>query len=189
MKKNLKPASVFYPLPVLIIATYDKDLNPNAMNAAWGGIHDTNEIVICLAPDHKTTENIKLHKEFTVSFGVKELVTECDYLGLASGNKVSDKIAHAGLHTVKSENVKAPVITEFPLTLELKAKSIDEIEGSTFVVGSIVNILADDSILDSNGKIDYTKAHFISYEPSKHLYVEMGEACGNAFKDGVKLMK
>ena len=181
MRKNFGVKPWFYPLPVLIIATYDENGKADAMNAAWGGLYDANKIELCLSMNHKTTKNIQLKKEFTVSFGDAEHVTACDYVGIASGNDTPDKMERAGFTTVKSEFVDAPVINELPLVLECKFVRFTE-EGN--VIGEIININADEKILNADGNIDVTKLRPIAYEPVKNEYYVMGEKVGNAFQDG-----
>ncbi len=184
MRKNFGSNTWLYPLPVLIIGTYDEDNHPNAMNAAWGGIYDTNEVIICLSEDHKTTKNILLKKAFTVSFADKEHVAECDYLGLVSGNTEKDKLAKAHFHTTKSEFVDAPIIDELPMTLECEL--IKQTEDGN-VIGKIVNISADEKILDSDNKIDVHKLQPISFDPCRNEYCVVGETVGKAFSDGKKI--
>ena len=186
MRKNFGPQSWLYPMPVLIIGTYDKDGNPNIMNAAWGGMHDTNQIGVCIDPSHKTAENLQLNKCFTVSVGVAKYVTECDFVGIVSGNKDADKFAKTRFHAEKSQYVNAPVICELPMTLECRLVSYDSSAGCA--VGDIVNISADDSILDESGKIDPDKFTPICYDPVNHTYRELGKIVGKAFNDGKKLM-
>ncbi|MGI6233460.1 MAG: flavin reductase family protein, partial [Prevotella sp.] len=169
MKKNLGDKIVFAPQPVLIIATYDENGNPNAMNAAWGGQISFHEIELNLSP-HKTTENLNVKKAFTVSFADKNHVKEADYFGLVSGHKVPDKIDKAGMHTVKSEHVDAPVIEEFPLTLECEVTAITPLGRDVQVKARVVNVLADESILDENGKVDLDKLQPLVYDPSYRVY-------------------
>ncbi len=187
MKRRLGVQTLFYPLPVLLIATYDSEGNPNCMNAAWGGIHDTYEVNICLASDHKTVSNILSKKAFTISFADKAHVKEADYFGIASGNDCLNKIEKSGLTVSKSETVDAPVLNELPITLECTVKSIMQDDNdTTFVVGTIKNVLVDDSVMDDKMKIDYTKFVPISYNPDTNSYHEMGGVVGIAFKDGMK---
>ena len=120
MRKNFGKQTWFYPMPVLIVAAYDEKGNANAMNAAWGGIYDEKKVIVCLDESHKTTKNIKIKKAFTISFATAKYVKECDYLGIASGNTVANKIEKAGCHVHKSAYVNAPIIEEYPLTLECK---------------------------------------------------------------------
>ena len=103
MRKNFGAQTWLYPMPVLIIGTYDENGSPNVMNAAWGGIHDTNQIAVCIDPGHKTAENLQNRRCFTVSIGDAAHVTECDFVGIVSGNDVPDKAAKAGFSAVKAE--------------------------------------------------------------------------------------
>ena len=185
MRKNFGPAPAVYPMPVFIIGTYDENGIPNAMNAAWGGISEMNEISICVSADHKTTKNILLKKAFTVSMATADFVEECDYVGLRSGNSTPDKLSICGFHTEKSEFVDAPLIKELPMAIECKLKSYDE--ETCRLVGEIVNLCADESVLNSEGKIDVSKLRPITYDAANHKYVVLGEAVGNAFEDGNKL--
>lgn len=174
----------FYPLPVLIIGSYDEDGTPDAMNAAWGGLYDADKVVLCLSEGHKTTANIKSKGAFTVSFADAAHVTEADYVGLESANQVKDKIVKAGLHVSKSEYVDAPVIDEFPLTLDCELLKVSE-DGN--IIGKIVNVSADESILGEDGKIDSAKLQAISFDPVHNAYLKLSEKVGNAFQDGAKL--
>ena len=170
-----------YPMPVLIIATYDENGMPNAMNAAWGMISDVNEIIISMA-SHKTTKNLAVTGEFTVSFATEDTVIPCDYVGIISGNDVPDKFEKAGFHATKSEYVNAPLIVELPMALECRVKSYED----EILIGEIVNVNADESIL-TNGKIDMRKLKPIAYDPVGHTYVGMGATVGHAFSDGKQL--
>lgn len=187
--KNLGPKPMIYPMPVLILATYDKDGKPNAMNAAWGGIVETNQICISLSR-HKTTENIDLNHAFTVSIADVEHITACDYVGIVSAKDEPAKMEKAGFTVRKSEFVNAPVINELPLCLECELLRIDgEIDKDEMhYIGKIVNICADEKILDENGNVDLTKFHPIAYDPSGHGYYELGKKVGQAFSDGKKLI-
>ena len=186
MKKDFGKQTYMFPMPVLIIATYDEDGNPNAMNAAWGGIHDTNQIGICLSPEHKTSKNILARKAFTVSMADAKNVVPADYVGVVSANTVSNKIETAGWTVTKSAHVDAPVINELPMCLECTLVSYDEKSGC--MVGDIVNVSAEESVL-TDGKIDAVKVDPITYDPVSHKYMRLGEAVGTAFKDGLKLKK
>lgn len=184
MRKNFGAQTILYPMPVFIIATYNEDGTPNAMNVAWGGIHDTNQIGICIAPDHKTAKNILKRKCFTVSMADAAHVVPCDYVGIVSGNDVPDKLAKTGFTAIKSDFVDAPVIAELPMTLECRLISFDEKTGCT--VGEIINVNADEHILTA-GKIDPSKLRPITFDPVNHTYLELGGKAGDAFKDGLKL--
>ncbi len=182
-RKNFGAKPFLYPQPVMIIGTYDENGKPNAMNAAWGGICGANEIIIDLG-NHKTTENMKKTKAFTVSIADAAHVIACDYVGVESGSKVDDKMEKSGFTTVKSEFVNAPVINELPLTLECELKEI--INGSLYL-GEIKNVSADESILGDDGEVDLSQFTPITYDPIHHGYYALGEKVGDAFKDGLQL--
>ena len=175
-----------YPMPVFIIGTYGKDGIPNAMNAAWGGISEENEITICVSAEHKTTENFTARGAFTVSMATADFVNECDYVGIVSGNKVEDKLGKCGFTTVKSELVDAPIIVELPMCLECRVKSYDP--DSCRLVGEIVNVSAEESVL-TDGKIDPDKLRPITYDSANHTYRVIGEVVGKAFSDGLIFKK
>lgn len=183
--KNLGKKALLYPQPVLIIASYDKDHNPDAMNAAWGCVSDVSEVTLCLSKEHKTVSNILEKGCFTLSIGTKSLAVECDYFGLASGNQVKDKISHAHLTSEKSPNIDAPLIKEFSLTFECKLKSYDE--ESEIMKAEILNTFADEKILDENGKIDSDKLEAISYDPQGQCYVLVKGKVVAAFRSGKSL--
>ena len=185
MKKNFGPKTLCYPMPVFIIATYNADGTPNAMNAAWGGISEEKEISICVDSGHKTAENLIARGAFTVSMATAGYMTACDYVGLVSGNKEPDKFRKAGFHATRSEFVDAPLIDELPMALECKLLSYDS--ESCRLVGQIVNVCADESVLGENGKVDVAKLAPITYDPMNHHYLVLGEKAGQAFHDGVAL--
>ncbi len=168
-----------YPMPVLIVGTYDENGVPNAMNAAWGAITDMNEITISMS-EHKTTENLLQTGAFTVSIATEETVLPCDYVGVETATKVPDKFARAGFHATKSTYVDAPLIEELPMALECRVKRYED----EILVGEIVNVNADESIL-TDGKIDLSKFRPIIYDPANHDYVGLGKKVGNAFQDGI----
>ena len=185
MRKNFGVKTWLYPMPVFIVAAYDNNGNPNAMNAAWGGIYTDDMIGICLSEEHKTTQNILATRAFTVSMATADQVVACDYVGIVSGNKEPDKFHKAGFHATKSEFVNAPIIEELPMTVECELVSYDA--ETCFMVGKIVNVSADEKVLDTNGKIDLSKLRPITYDSCNHNYIELGAKVGNAFSDGKSL--
>ena len=178
---DLGAKPLLFPMPILIIGTYDENGVPDAMNAAWGMITDFDEITISLAP-HKTTENLAVTGAFTVSIATEDTLVACDYVGIVSANDVPDKFARAGFHATKSERVNAPLIDELPMALECKVKSYTD----DILVGQILNVAAEESVL-TDGKIDPKKLKPIAYDPANNTYLTLGDAVGNAFSDGLKL--
>ena len=185
MRKNFGAKAILYPMPVFIIATYNEDGTPNAMNAAWGGIAEETEIRICVDSGHKTAANLLARKAFTVSMATAEYAAACDYVGIVSGNKVPDKFERAGFHAVKSELVDAPIIRELPMTLECRVISYDE--DSCQLIGEIVNVSAEESYLNDKGEVDTMKLRPLLYDPMSHAYRVPGEIAARAFHVGMSL--
>ena len=185
MRKNFGAKAILYPMPVLIIGSYDENGVADAMNAAWGGISEETQISICVSENHKTTKNILGRGAFTVSMADRENVVAADYVGIVSANDVENKIEKAGWHIEKSENVDAPLFSELPMAVECKLVSYDE--ESCRLVGEIVNVCADERIIGEDGKIDLNKFSPITYDPVHHTYRTLGDVVGKAFSDGRKL--
>ncbi|MCI5578883.1 MAG: flavin reductase [Oscillospiraceae bacterium] len=179
MRKNLGVKPLLIPQPVMIIATYDENGKPNAMNAAWGGVCGSDEIMIELG-SHKTTDNIANTKAFTVSIANSAKAVECDYVGLVSGKEVPDKLEKAGFTVTKSEFVNAPVINELPLCLECELKEV--LPGNKYI-GKIKNVSLCECGF-SGDTPDITKIAPIVYDPLGHGYYKLGEKVGDAFKSG-----
>ncbi len=185
MRKNFGAKPWTYPQPVFILAAYGEDGTPDAMNAAWGGISADKELSMCISAGHKTTANILARKAFTVSMATVDQLVACDYVGIESGNQVPEKVSKAGWHTTPSEFVDAPLIDELPMAVECRLVSYDP--ESCRLVGEIVNVSADESVLDADGKIDPDKLQPIIFDPIHNAYRKLGEKAGNAFRDGAKL--
>lgn len=187
MRKNLGKKALIAPAPVFMMATYDENGNADVMNIAWGGQCGPAHIAFNLS-HHKSTENLEVKKEFTVSLATKNTELISDYFGVVSG-KDEDKIAKSGVHTHKSEFVDAPIIDEYPITMECKVVSMkqDELTHELRVVGEVVNLNVDESVLDENGNVDLGKAGLISFDGNAGAYREVGAIVGKAFSDGMQL--
>lgn len=175
MRKNFGAKPWTYPQPVFILASWDEDGTPDAMNAAWGGVSDDKELSFCISAEHKTTANILARGAFTVSMATADQMTACDYVGVVSGGKVKDKVARAGWHVTPSSFVDAPLIDELPMAVECR------------LVGEIVNVSADETVLDEAGRIDPAKLRPITFDPVHNVYRALGETVGRAFHDGLQL--
>ena len=176
----------FAPLPVLIIGTYNANGTPNAMNAAWGGQVGMGQISVSLSASHKTTENIRLNKEFTVAYATAEQIVACDYVGIVSGNKDENKLEKCGFTVTKSEKVNAPVIDQLPVTIECRVIDIQDEFGETRVVAEMVGLKADENVL-TDGKVDYGKAGLVIYDTATKCYRKVGESVAAAREAGKKL--
>ena len=188
MKKDLGILQAVYPMPVLMIATYDEEGKVDVMNAAWGNICASDKIALFISEPHKTTKNIRKVKAFTVSIADAKHMDVADFFGIASGNTMEDKFERTGYTAIKSEKVNAPIIDEFPLVMECELAEIIETDNLHAVVGKIVNVAADEEVLDENGKVDPAKLNAIAFDNFQSGYYQMGEKAGQAWDAGKKLM-
>ncbi len=185
--KSFGKKSWLLPQPVLIIGTYNENGTANAMNAAWAGQWDADEIMISMG-NHATTQNLNRLGEFTVAFATKETMVAADYVGVVSGKNEPDKVLKTGWTAVKAESVNAPVFTDFPMTMECRIKEkVDESETGYYIVAEIVNVVCREEYLAEDGKPDMEKMNLIAFDPMHHGYIQLGERIGNAFADGKEL--
>ena len=188
MRTKLNITEGIYPMPVLMVATYNEDGSVNVMNAAWGTMQERGTVALNLSEGHKTVKNIKARGAFTVSIADAAHMVEADYFGVESGNRAADKFARSGLTASKAESVDAPVIHEFPLCLECEFIQYQDGEYGCGVIGKVVNVTADDSVM-VNGQLDMSRVNAIAFDPYTHGYYKVTERVGEAFKDGLKLKK
>lgn len=182
MRKNIKTTEAIFPMPVLMISTYNEDGTVDVMNAAWGTMLERDQVILNLTETHKTVKNIKERKAFTVSIADSNHVIEADYFGVVSGNNTKDKFAKSGLSATKSENVDAPIINEFPICIECEFIEY----GDCGVIGKVVNVTADENVMNGDN-VDISLVNAICFDPYTHGYYKVGERIGNAFKDGLQL--
>ena len=189
-KKDLGVKPYLFPMPVLMIATYCEDGSVDVMNMAWGGICDNNKVALNITESHKTSQNIKERGAFTISVADIPHLRESDFFGTASGNRMKDKFERSGMHAVKSARVDAPIILDYPLTLECKVVELEHtINGGFRVLGEILNVMADSKVLDENGNVDPTKLNVFVFDQFGNGYYKIGEKVGDAWKSGRKFIK
>lgn len=189
MKKSFGVKPFLFPMPTYMIGTYNEDDSVDVMMMAWGGICAEDMVALNLEADHKTVANLKARNAFTLAVPGTDTLAESDFFGIASANKVSDKFARSGLHAVKSAQVDAPIIEEYPVTLECVVERMEEEPYGLRVLGRIVNVLADECVLDENGKIDAGKLHAFAFDQMQNGYYAIGEKVGQAWHSGAPLMK
>ena len=188
MRKSIKTTEAIFPMPVLMIATYNEDGSVNVMNAAWGTMIDRNVVGLNLTESHKTVKNIKERKAFTVSVADSKHVAEADYFGIVSGNNTPNKFENSGLTATKSENIDAPIINEFPICLECEFIEYKSNEYGVGVIGKVINVTADEKVMNGDN-VDINLVEAITFDPFTHGYYKVNERVGEAFKDGLKLKK
>lgn len=188
MTKNFAVKPYLFPMPTYMIGTYNDDDSIDVMMMAWGGICAEDMVALNLEAEHKTVANIEARKAFTLAVPGIDTLKESDFFGIATANKMNDKFARSGLHAIKSERVDAPIIQEYPLTLECEVVEMQNQPYGLRVLGKIVNVIADEKILDDNGKIDADKIHAFVFDQMQNDYYAIGEKIGQAWKSGVDFM-
>lgn len=189
MTKNFGVKPYLFPMPAYMIGTYNEDNSVDVMMMAWGGICAEDMVALNLESEHKTVKNIKLRKAFTLAVPSKDTIKESDFLGIASSNKMADKFARTGLHAERSKLVDAPIITEYPLTLECEVIEMQDQPYGLRVLGKIINVLASEKVLDENGKIDAGKLNTFVFDQMQNHYYSIGEKTGTAWHTGADLLK
>lgn len=189
MRKELGVQPALFPMPVLMVAAYDANGTVQVMNAAWGTICDMDKVALCIDEDHATTKAIRQTKAFTVSLADREHMDVADYYGIATGNKLPDKFAKSGYHAEKSAHVDAPIITEFPVTMECELAEVVDTENLHAVVGRIVNVSAEEKVLSENGKVDPLKLNALIFDQFQSGYYVATENVGRAWNAGKEIMK
>ena len=189
MKKDLGVIPAVYPMPVLMVAAYDKDEKVNVMNVAWGQICGRDKIILFIGEGKKTRMNIQESKAFTVALADEAHMEAADFFGIASGNKMADKFERTGFHAVKSDKVHAPIIEEFPVVMECELLEFLKSDHVSGIVGKIVNVKAEEAVLDENGKVEPEKLHALVFEQFNNGYYTIGAKAGQAWNAGVGLMK
>ncbi|MCD8341024.1 MAG: flavin reductase family protein [Clostridiales bacterium] len=186
MRKHIKTTEAIFPMPVLMVATYNEDGTVDVMNAAWGTMLERDHVILNLTETHKTVKNIKARKAFTVSIADAAHMVEADYFGVVSGNNTPDKFAKSGLTALKSDLVDAPIIAEFPLCMECEFIQYQDGAYGCGVIGRVVNTTADESVLDGD-RVDIEKVSALAFDPYTHGYYKVTQRVGNAFQDGLAL--
>lgn len=184
MKKDLGIVDAIYPMPVLMVAAYDKNGKVNVMNAAWGQIADDDKVIIFIGEGKKTWLNILASKAFTVALADEKHMDVADFFGIASGNKIDDKFERTGCHAVRSDKVNAPIIEEFPVVMECELLEHLKDEYVSAIVGRIVNVKADEEVLDEKGRVDVTKTRALIFDQFRSGYYVTGEKVGQAWNAG-----
>lgn len=189
MKKDIKIQPALFPMPVLLIATYDDQENVDVMNMAWGGIYDEDGVILNLSSSHKTTQNIKEKNAFTLGFATVPLIKEADYFGMVSGNHEPDKFKKSHWHAFKSSHIDAPILEELPVSLECIVEDIVEHNGTSHIIGRIVHVLADEEVLNEKGRINSDKLQGVVFDGFHNRYLALGKEVGKAWDLGKEILK
>ena len=188
MKKQIKTTEAIFPMPVLLISTFNEDGSVDVMNAAWGTMLERDMVALNLTETHKTVQNIKARKGFVMHIADAKHVIEADYFGVVSGNKEPEKFAKSGMTFVKSELVDAPIINEFPIAIECEFIEYQSDDTGLGVIGKVIRTSVEEAVM-KDGKVDIDALEAIAFDPYTHGYYKVGGRVGDAFNDGLKLTK
>ena len=186
MKIQIKTTEAIFPMPVLLISTFNEDGSVNVMNAAWGTMLDRDMVALNLTETHKTVQNIKARKGFVVHIADAKHVVEADYFGVVSGNKEPDKFAKSGMTYTKSDLVDAPVINELPIAMECEFIEYQSDDTGLGVIGKVLRTSVEEANM-KDGKVNIDSVEAISFDPYTHGYYKVSGRVGEAFKDGLKI--
>lgn len=189
MKINVKNHTMMYPAPAVVASAYDEEGRADACTLAFATMcsHRPPAVMIAINSTlkRKTLKSILHSKEFCLAFPSVEHVGEVDYLGIESGYR-QDKLAKIGFSHQKGEKVNAPIINEFNVSLECRVMHIAEVGSHTQITGEIVNVQADEDVVDENGKIIFEKVNPIVWDDITHSYYETGGKIADGFNVGLK---
>lgn len=186
MKKQIKTTEAIFPMPVLLISTFNEDGSVDVMNAAWGTMLDRDVVALNLTETHKTVQNIKARGGFVIHIADAKHVVEADFFGVVSGNKEPEKFKKSGLSFVKSDLVDAPVINELPIAMECEFIEYQNDETGIGVIGKVLRTSVEEEHL-KDGRVDIDSVEAIAFDPYTHGYYKVGGRVGEAFSDGLKL--
>ena len=178
--------AAIFPMPVLLISTFNEDGTVDVMNAAWGTMLERDQVALNLTETHKTVQNIKARKGFVVHIADAKHVVEADYFGIVSGNKEPDKFTKSGMTFTKSDLVDAPIINELPIALECEFIEYQNDATGIGVIGKVLRTSVEENLLKDD-KVNIDSLEAIAFDPYTHGYYKVGGRVGEAFKDGLKI--
>lgn len=182
---------MMFPAPAVVAGAYDENGKADCCTLAFATMcsHRPPAVMIAINTTlkRKTLKSILYSREFTVGFPSIEHVAETDYFGIASGYD-TDKIEDVSFNIKKAEKVNAPIIEEFKVSLECRVIHMAEVGSHTQITGQIVNVQAEEEVLDEKGKISFEKLNPLGYDDVSHSYFEIGDKIADGFKVGLKFI-
>lgn len=175
-----------YPMPILMIATYNDDGTVNVMSLHEATMTVEGDMACCIGENKKTHENIEKRKAFTITLVNQNLMAAADYFGTVSGYRDPDKFEKTGLKAIRSEHIDAPIIEGSPLVIECELKELVRTSYFSTIIGGIVDVAADESSLGRDGQLDAMKIGLVLYESFRNTYLSLGERIGKVWGEGKK---
>lgn len=172
-KKNIGRLLALYPKPMTVIGA-EVEGKVNWLVVGHTGVIGHDRILVSMSKQHYTNQGIRKSKKFSINLVSREMLPKADYVGSVSGASVdkSDVFAyHIG------EN-GTPVIDASPLTMECNVVDTYKTDGFDNFICAVVNTYAAPDVLDSNGKLDYTRLKPVLFEFPTYSYLATGEVIG-----------
>jgi flavin reductase (DIM6/NTAB) family NADH-FMN oxidoreductase RutF len=178
-RRDLKPASILYPTPVVLATSRDEAGKPNVCTLAASGILSGSppHVSISIRPSRYSHELISRTREYVINIPTSGIVRETDYCGIVSGRTI-DKFKVTKLTPIEAKKVKPPIIKECPVSLECKVKDIINLGSHSAFIGEVVNINVDENVLNQSKNIAYEKLKPITWNPLTEEYHSLGERLG-----------
>ncbi|MCI7273262.1 flavin reductase family protein [bacterium] len=164
MKQSWKPGTMIYPLPALLVSCGSSPADYNLFTVAWAGTICTNPAMcyISVRPERHSYALIKESMEFVINLTTEEMARATDWCGVRSGRDYR-KFEETGLTPAPAQCVSAPIVAEAPLSIECRVKEIVHLGSHDMFIADVVNVLADDSLLDKDGKWHLDQSHPLVY--------------------------
>ena len=169
MKVKKNPFAALFPCPVVLVTCSDSNGKPNIITLAWAGMvcSDPPTLGLGIRPERHSYKLIESSGEFVVNIPTTDILKQTDFCGMVSG-KDMDKFSETGLTPEPAEKVKPPLIRECPVNIECIVKKKIPLGVHHLFLGEIVRVHIDESILDNEGKLDFTKANPFVYNQREY---------------------
>ena len=186
-KKSLKPGTMLYPLPAVMVSCGDMEAS-NIITIAWTGIVNSEppRTYISVRKERYSHDIIEKSGEFVINLTTKELAFAADHCGCRTGAK-EDKFKVCGLHKLPAEQLRCPLIEESPINLECRVFDVIPLGSHDMFLADIVGVHADEELFDEKGRIRIEDAGLVSYTHSN--YLQTGPKSAGTFGFSVRKKK
>lgn len=189
MKKQIGKKQLIYPLPAVLVATFNEDHSPNAMTAAWCSTccNEPPSVGVAIHKKRLTYENIQRSGAFSINIPAASQATEVDFIGIVSGKRQHNKLEVARLSTSSATHVDAPLIDSCPICIECKLTKSLPIGSHTWFVGEVMETHVDERAVGDDGALDVDVIDPLVYCTTVKQYRRLGDVVARAFDEGKKL--
>lgn len=180
-KTIIKPGTLLAPVPCVMVAAQGKSealAKPNIITIAWAGQVNSQPPMLSISVQKiRHTYGQLLEAEgFSVNLAGQNLLPKMDLCGVKSGRDI-DKFSECGLTTAYGSVLPdVPYIAESPLSLCCRTVSRQPLGSHDLFLAEIVEILADNSLLDADGALHLERAKLVSFAHGQ--YFALGDILG-----------